>query len=346
MPDIFISYSHKDSEYAHQLAQTLRRQGLDVWIDDRIDYGEHWPRVIQENLTNCRLFVVVMSTNAFNSMWVQNEVSFAQESNKPIFPLLLEGRVWLSLASMQYVDVRNGVMPPAKFAERLKRALGQPFTSTPPEPTHATRQIRRSQTNLLLWTFGAGLFLLIAVFGVLVLYALLRPGGMLSPGPSVTPETLPVVFTEATVTDTPPPFLTDLPVIDKPLPEPPTKPPVTDVYPPDPQGPQYIGMWFAAGTCIDLDAIDTPAGNGSCDLQLQPSAAMLDPINGAQITGQATSKPPSLNTCRSVELRTSTVAIQTEAYLCFLTNAGRYGFFVARKDLLQKGVTYDAYIFP
>ena len=39
MPEVFVSYSHKDSEYAQRLADELRRYAIDVWIDDRIDYG-------------------------------------------------------------------------------------------------------------------------------------------------------------------------------------------------------------------------------------------------------------------------------------------------------------------
>lgn len=42
MSHIFISYSHKDSDYAHRLAEALEAYLLDVWIDDRIDYGAAW----------------------------------------------------------------------------------------------------------------------------------------------------------------------------------------------------------------------------------------------------------------------------------------------------------------
>jgi hypothetical protein len=340
MPDVFISYSHKDSAYAHQLAEALRRQGLDVWIDDRIDYGEHWPRIIQENLTSCRIFVVVMSTNAFNSTWVQNEVSFAQESNKLIFPLLLEGRVWLSLASMQYVDVRSGAMPSQKFADRLKAALQQPVSAVAPSKANAPIRVRTSQTNLLSWFFMGGALLLVAVVGIVVLYSLLRPGGLLSPLPSPTP--VPPTNTALPPTLSP----TDPPVIDKPLPEPPTKPPViTDLYPPDPLGPQYTGMWFSAAACNDMDALLSIDTTQTCDLYLQASAAMLEPINGALITGYATSHPPSLNTCQAVALGAAPVAVQTDAYLCFLTNERRYGFIVVREHG-DMGITYDAYVFP
>lgn len=39
MSHIFISYSHKDSEYAHKLADALKEAGFEVWIDGRSDYG-------------------------------------------------------------------------------------------------------------------------------------------------------------------------------------------------------------------------------------------------------------------------------------------------------------------
>lgn len=43
MPEVFISYSHKDGKYAHRLADELIRYSIDVWIDERIDYGERKP---------------------------------------------------------------------------------------------------------------------------------------------------------------------------------------------------------------------------------------------------------------------------------------------------------------
>lgn len=46
MGHIFISYSHKDLSYIHKLAEALVNEGFEVWIDDRIDYGDEWPMVI------------------------------------------------------------------------------------------------------------------------------------------------------------------------------------------------------------------------------------------------------------------------------------------------------------
>ena len=124
MAHVFISYSHKDTEYAHKLAEELKRWGIEAWIDDdRIDYGSQWPRVIQESLDACPGFIVIMSPNSYNSDWVQNEVSYAQANRKVMFPILLSGKAWVSFAAKQYADVRSGVMPPDKYFETIRKQL-------------------------------------------------------------------------------------------------------------------------------------------------------------------------------------------------------------------------------
>jgi hypothetical protein len=112
--NVFISYSHRDNDYVHKLQKALQGEGFDVWIDDRIDYGTEWPKVIQKHLDECDAFIVVVSENAFESKWVQNEVARASRRKKPFFPLLLQGDPWLSVEATQYVDVTDGSLPNEK----------------------------------------------------------------------------------------------------------------------------------------------------------------------------------------------------------------------------------------
>src|SRR5438477_6615908 len=126
MTHIFISYSHKDSVYAHQLSRHLEQAGWPGWIDDRIDYSASWTHVIQDNLDSCAAFIVIMTSSAYQSMWVQNELSRAQRLGKPIFPLLLVGdSPWLSVESIQYTDVRTDSLPPDRFFELIQQALAR-----------------------------------------------------------------------------------------------------------------------------------------------------------------------------------------------------------------------------
>jgi len=124
MAYVFISYSHKDKEYAHKLADALDDRGIQAWIDDRIDYGSEWPKVIQDQLDGCDAFIVILSNNAYGSKWVQNEVARADRKKKPFFPLLLKGAPWLSVEATQYVDVRSGALPPDSYFDDIKKRLG------------------------------------------------------------------------------------------------------------------------------------------------------------------------------------------------------------------------------
>lgn len=120
MGHIFISYSHKDREYVHKLAETLQERDFDVWIDDRIDYGTRWPLVIEDAIDTCESFILVASRNSHDSTWVQHEFARAQRLEKKIFPLLLDGDAWLSFESIQYFDVRDGSLPNQKFYDALR----------------------------------------------------------------------------------------------------------------------------------------------------------------------------------------------------------------------------------
>ncbi len=119
MSRIFISYSLIDKAYVNKLHRHLLDQGFDAWIDDRIDYGTQWPREIEKRLKECEVFILVMSPNSYESEWVQNELSFAKQLNKPVFPLLLDGNVWWHLQTTQFADVKGGKLPPTKFFIRL-----------------------------------------------------------------------------------------------------------------------------------------------------------------------------------------------------------------------------------
>jgi formylglycine-generating enzyme required for sulfatase activity len=133
MAHVFISYSRRNSDYARKLADRLLSLGFDVWIDDRIDYGEDWWRAIVRAIKSCSAFVVLMSPDSGESRWVQREVTLADELRKPTFPLLLEGDLissdyWAIFVRAQYADVRKGNPPPNEFFQSIAHL-------TPRKPT-------------------------------------------------------------------------------------------------------------------------------------------------------------------------------------------------------------------
>ncbi|MEM1280869.1 MAG: GUN4 domain-containing protein [Cyanobacteria bacterium P01_H01_bin.152] len=126
MSFIFISYSRQDQTYVSTLVQVLQSHRLPIWIDDRIDYGTDWPDVIEEHLEQSAVFLLVMSSRSKRSHWVNCELTRAIELDKPIFPLLLEGRRWLQVATKQSVNVIGGKLPEARFFDALRKYFPMP----------------------------------------------------------------------------------------------------------------------------------------------------------------------------------------------------------------------------
>lgn len=144
---IFISYSREDQTYTRKLADDLRQRGFEVWMDDRIDFGDRWWRTIVQAIRASAAFVVVMTPDSEESEWVEREVMLALTERKPIFPLLLRGRGFPLLITIQYAEVVGGQMPPEDFYGRLRRVMTVPEASEqqlpPPEQTVPPALARR-----------------------------------------------------------------------------------------------------------------------------------------------------------------------------------------------------------
>jgi hypothetical protein len=119
MSHAFISYSKQNKDYARRLADYLLDHGFDIWIDDRIDYGENWLDTMFQAVVECAAFVVVMTPEARQSRWVQREVAWADEREKKFFPVLLNGDNWPIFVLTQYADVSDGSLPDPGFIQEL-----------------------------------------------------------------------------------------------------------------------------------------------------------------------------------------------------------------------------------
>ena len=124
MSHVFISYSRKDKNYVGRLVKALEKSQVPVWLDDRVDYGDTWNRVIEKQVEECQAFLIVMSPNSRNSHWVQCELSRALDLRKRIFPLLLKGTRWLDVESIQVTDVSGDRIPPQSFFNGIVNYLG------------------------------------------------------------------------------------------------------------------------------------------------------------------------------------------------------------------------------
>jgi hypothetical protein len=166
MGHVFISYSKQDRGYARALVERLLAEGFDVWIDDRINSGDDWWRVILQAIRTCDAFIVLMSPDSDESRWVQREITIADELGKAAFPLLLAGgdnlldsQNWSIYVRTQYSDVRGGSLPDADFFVRLERSAVRKDTpgvevELPYDPSATPAHLNRAANRE--WTLSAG----------------------------------------------------------------------------------------------------------------------------------------------------------------------------------------------
>jgi hypothetical protein len=84
---LFISYSSQDRAVAETLAATLRRNGLQVWIDEQLAGGEMWWAAVLEQIRGCEVFALALSEHSLNSKPCQAELAYAQALRRPILPM-------------------------------------------------------------------------------------------------------------------------------------------------------------------------------------------------------------------------------------------------------------------
>lgn len=123
---IFLSHSSKDKFFARKLAEGLKSNGIDVWIDEaEIKVGDSLTEKIGKAIETTHYFGVILSENSINSEWVKKELQIAIQkelSSKKVvvLPILLE-RVEIPsfLKDKLYADFTN----PDNFDSEFSKIL-------------------------------------------------------------------------------------------------------------------------------------------------------------------------------------------------------------------------------
>ncbi len=112
--DIFISYSRRDQEFVTRLASDLNAHVAGVWFDQStIQAGQKWHDEIMEGIHECKAFILVLSPDALESRYVQEEINKALELGKTIFPVIYRPAKWTGefeslVREVQTLDLRSG----------------------------------------------------------------------------------------------------------------------------------------------------------------------------------------------------------------------------------------------
>lgn len=140
MAYVFISHSSQDDDYVNKLVSHLNIRGIETWVDHlNLPFGEKVSLEVFNVLKDASAFIVVMTTKAIESNWVEPEIKEAKDLNKKIFPILLEGDGFKTLTNYHHEDVRASKrMPSDKFCKQLLEYLAtqsaNPLDEAPAPP--------------------------------------------------------------------------------------------------------------------------------------------------------------------------------------------------------------------
>ncbi|NET49135.1 MAG: TIR domain-containing protein, partial [Merismopedia sp. SIO2A8] len=108
-PDVFISYSRADSDFARRLNNALQRQRKRTWFDqESIASGADFQQEIYKGIETSNFFLFVLSPRAVQSPFCASEVEYAAKLNKRVVTVLHRpvnpADLHPELAKVQWID--------------------------------------------------------------------------------------------------------------------------------------------------------------------------------------------------------------------------------------------------
>lgn len=279
---LFVCYSRRDLEQVDHVVAELEKQGHRIWVDRKgITGSQTWRARIVEALCQCQAVLFFGSASSFTSRHVATELTLAEESAKPIVPILLDDAQWSG--DMSYFMARpHRLKLNGKDYRQLILEINAALAAYPVEPAdpgampRVCRTAARSGAKLR-WRVTAALAVAGLALGIwmapswlrkgewgktpeLTLVELVPPaqsGGSSKPGVNRLPAKQVVPPVKASP-EVPPPPPEDSPQNPVPPAEGEAKPnPRTDPPPIKEPPPQDTG-WLVKGTRVEVKIPITP----------------------------------------------------------------------------------------
>jgi WD40 repeat protein len=118
----FISYSRKDRDVVEQLAAQLGKNGIEVWFDHHLVYGEKFPDRIEKEIAGSAVVVPIMSANSATSEWVPKELALAHKYQRMIMPISLDGNLFDDYKVLHVELLRGGSVLSNEFLTDMREA--------------------------------------------------------------------------------------------------------------------------------------------------------------------------------------------------------------------------------
>lgn len=181
--DVFISHSSKDKVMADAICAGLEARGIRCWIAPRdVRPGMEWTKSIVDAISDCKLFLLVLTDNSNRSIQAVKEVDCALNHERIVLPFRLEdvkptGSMEYYLSSIHWLDA---LTPPLEsHIDNLAKYIGhiietpvikseeKPALQVKPENPVPTRESKKKLTWL--WLTITGVVLAAIIIGGILL---------------------------------------------------------------------------------------------------------------------------------------------------------------------------------
>lgn len=123
----FFSYSRDDKMRILDLSTFLKREELQPWVDNQLKLGDLWRAELKNKITDCKLFVILMSQNSRNSRFVKWEIDQAIQLGKPVLAIRLNDdktfEEFEKLENLKCVPFWDFAKPNWELAETIRNLL-------------------------------------------------------------------------------------------------------------------------------------------------------------------------------------------------------------------------------
>ena len=145
---VFISYatekeesSKSDLPHAEKICSTLESNGIGCWMAPRdVPPGADWKKEAIEAIKHSKVMVLIFSSNAAKSHWVDREVAEAVDAKIPIIPFCIEDGFKKSMLNFTIGNLHrlNAYNPPLeKHLETLVKSVRKFISKNIPTPLPA-----------------------------------------------------------------------------------------------------------------------------------------------------------------------------------------------------------------
>jgi TIR domain len=129
-PQIFVSYSHLDTDYVHKVRSDLLSGNVDCWIDDTLQTGDKLSLAIQDAISRSSLFFAYITKAYLRSRWCMREFQYALQAPGVTVVPYADSEATLRAVPGELTDeVVFGILEPATYAHSLMQLVGRSWAS-------------------------------------------------------------------------------------------------------------------------------------------------------------------------------------------------------------------------